>query len=58
MALAASLFQLLSLYREGGIFYPLLWIDVAVVIIAILVMLEASSAFIRERRAVVTGAST
>ena len=51
MALSAALFQLLSLYREGGIFYPLLWIDVAIVILAILVMLEAGSAFMRERRA-------
>jgi carbon starvation protein len=57
MALAAALFQLLSLYREGGIFYPLLWIDVAVVIIAILVMLEASSAFMRERRAFAAAAA-
>jgi carbon starvation protein len=50
-ALAAALYQLLSLYREGGIFYPLLWIDVVIVILAILVMLEAGSAFMRERRA-------
>ena len=49
-ALAAALYQLLSLYREGGILYPLLWIDVAIVILAILVMLEAGSAFMRERR--------
>ena len=58
MALAAALYQLLSLYREGGILYPLLWIDVAIVILAILVMLEAGSAFMRERRtaaAAVTG---
>ena len=57
-ALAAALYQLLSLYREGGIFYFLLWIDVAIVILAILVMLEAGSAFMRERRtaaAAVTG---
>ena len=51
MALAAALMQLISLYRQGGIFYPLLWIDVAIVIIAIFVMLEAGSAFMRERRA-------
>ena len=51
MALAAALYQVLSLYREGGILYPLLWIDVAIVILAILVMLEAGSAFMRERHA-------
>ena len=51
MALAAALYQLLSLYREGGLLYPLLWIDVAIVIIAIFVMLEAGSAFMREKRA-------
>ena len=49
-ALAAALYQLLSLYRQGGILYFLLWIDVAIVILAILVMLEAGSAFMRERR--------
>ena len=51
MALAAALFQLLSLYREGGIFYALLWIDVVIIILAIFVMLEAGSAFVRARRA-------
>jgi carbon starvation protein len=50
-ALAAALYQLLSLYREGGIFYFLLWIDVIIVILAIFVLLEAGSAFMRERRA-------
>ncbi len=50
-ALAAALYQLLSLYRDGGIFYFLLWIDVIIVILAIFVLLEASSAFMRERRA-------
>ena len=49
-ALAAALFQLVSLYRQGGILYPLLWIDVVIVILAVLVMLEAGSAFMRERR--------
>jgi carbon starvation protein len=57
MALAAALFQLVSLYREGGIFYPLLWIDVAIVILAIFVMLEAGSAFLRARRAATTAAA-
>ena len=51
MALSSALFQLLSLYREGGIFYALLWIDVVIIILAIFVMLEAGSAFMRERRA-------
>ncbi|MDA1095265.1 MAG: carbon starvation protein A [Acidobacteria bacterium] len=56
-ALAAALVQLATLYRQGGIFYPLLWIDVAIVVLAILVMLEASSAFLRERRAAAVAAS-
>ncbi len=51
MALWAALLQLLSLYEEGGIFYPLLWIDVVIIILAIFVMLEAGSAFMRARRA-------
>jgi carbon starvation protein len=50
MALAAALVQLRSLYQEGGIFYFLLWIDVVIVILAIFVMLEAGSAFMREKR--------
>ena len=56
-ALGAALVQLMTLYREGGILYPLLWIDVAIVLLAILVMLEASSAFLRERRAAAAGAA-
>ena len=51
MALAAAVYQLGNLYREGGILYPLLWIDVAIVLLAIFTMLEAGSAFLRERRA-------
>ena len=51
MALWAALLQLMSLYEEGGIFYALLWIDVVIVILAILVLLEAGSAFMRVRRA-------
>ena len=57
MALAAAVVQLLSLYRSGGILYPLLWIDAAIVILAIFVMLEAGSAFMRERRAAEAAAS-
>ena len=56
-ALGAALVQLTTLYRQGGILYPLLWIDVVIVLLAILVMLEASSAFLRERRAAQAGAS-
>ena len=51
MALWAALRQLMSLYEEGGILYPLLWIDVVIVILAIMVLLEAGSAFARARRA-------
>lgn len=56
-ALGAALVQLTTLYRQGGILYPLLWIDVVIVLLAILVMLEASSAFLRERRAAQAGSS-
>ena len=56
-ALGAALVQLMTLYRQGGILYPLLWIDVVIVLLAILVMLEASSAFLRERRAAQARAS-
>ena len=51
MALAAAIYQLGNLYREGGFLYPLLWIDVAIVLLAIFTMLEAGSAFMREKRA-------
>ena len=51
MALAAAILQLGTLYDEGGITYFLLWIDVGIVILAILVLLEAGSAFLREKRA-------
>ncbi len=51
MALAAAIYQLGGLYREGGILYPLLWIDVVIVLLAIFTMLEAGSAFLREKRA-------
>jgi carbon starvation protein len=57
MALAAALYQLGNLYREGGFFYPLLWIDVAIVLLAIFTMLEAGSAFLREKRAAEAAAS-
>ena len=56
MALAAALYQLGNLYREGGILYPLLWIDVVIVLLAIFTMLEAGSAFLREKRAAEAGA--
>ena len=51
MALAAAVVQLRTLYEQGGILYPLLWIDVAIVLLAILVMLEAGSAFMRAQAA-------
>ena len=57
MALAAAIYQLGNLYREGGILYPLLWIDVAIVLLAIFTMLEAGSAFMREKRAAEARAS-
>ncbi len=57
MALAAAIYQLGNLYREGGILYPLLWIDVAIVLLAIFTMLEAGSAFLREKRAAEARAS-
>ncbi len=57
MALAAAVLQLGTLYDEGGITYFLLWIDVGIVILAILVLLEAGSAFLRARRAAEAGAT-
>ena len=51
MALAAAVLQLGTLYEEGGITYFLLWIDAVIVVLAVLVLLEAGSAFLRERRA-------
>ena len=57
MALAAAIYQLGNLYGEGGILYPLLWIDVAIVLLAIFTMLEAGSAFLREKRAAEARAS-
>ncbi len=57
MALAAAIYQLGNLYREGGILYPLLWIDVVIVLLAIFTMLEAGSAFMREKRAAEAAAS-
>ena len=57
MALAAAVSQLRTLYEEGGITYFLLWIDAVIVVLAILVLLEAGSAFFRARRAAETGAT-
>ena len=57
MALFAALAQLFSLYREGGILYPLLWIDVVIVLLAIFTLLESGSAFMREKRAAAAHAS-
>ena len=57
MSLFAALAQLFSLYREGGILYPLLWIDVVIVLLAIFTLLESGSAFMREKRAAAAHAS-
>jgi carbon starvation protein len=48
MALASALLQVRDLFNAGQ--YPLLAIDVAIIVCAIFVMLEASSALMRERR--------
>ena len=58
MSLAAALVQLRTLFLQGresgwpleGLTYPLLVVDVIIVFLAIFVMLEAGSAFMRERR--------
>ncbi|MEE2790741.1 MAG: carbon starvation protein A [Acidobacteriota bacterium] len=65
MALAAALVQLRTLFLQGrdagwpggGLFYPLLLIDIVIVFLAIFVMLEAGSAFMREKRAATASAS-
>ena len=49
MALLSALYQLISLYNQGS--YLLMMLDVVIIITAIFVMLEASSALMRERRA-------
>ena len=49
MALFSALIQLGDLYTNGQ--YVLLTIDIAIIICAVFVMLEASSALLRERRA-------
>ena len=54
MALASALIQVRNLFAAGQ--YVLLAIDIAIIICAIFVMLEASSALMRERRADQTAA--
>jgi len=54
MALASALIQVRDLFAQGQ--YVLLAIDIAIIICAIFVMLEASSALMRERRAAQTAA--
>ena len=54
MALASALIQVRNLFAAGQ--YVLLAIDIAIIICAIFVMLEASSALMRERRAAQTAA--
>ena len=48
MAFLAALYQLWGLYTSGN--YLLVFLDIVIIIIAIMVLLEASSAFMRERR--------
>ena len=65
MALAAALVQLRTLFLQGrdagwpagGLLYPLLLIDLVIVVLAIFVMLEAGSAFMRERRSAATAST-
>ena len=52
MALASALVQVRDLFNNGQ--YALLAIDVAIIVCAIFVMLEASSALMRERRQAAT----
>ena len=55
MALAAALLQLSTLYSAGR--WALLGIDVVIVLLAIFTGLEATSAFMRERKASTAGAN-
>ena len=48
MAFLSALIQLVDLYRAGN--YLLIFIDLIIIVAAILVALEASSAFLREKR--------
>ena len=48
MSFLSALYQLWSLYE--GAEYMLLVVDILILIAAVLVMLEAASAFVRERR--------
>lgn len=52
MSLLASLYQVVDLYRTGQ--YLLLVVDIVIVVAAIFVILEASAAFLRERRSSAT----
>ncbi len=56
MAFFSALYQLWDLYASGN--YLLMAIDLLIVIAAIFVVLEASSAFMRERRAAAVAVST
>jgi carbon starvation protein len=49
MAFLSSLYQLWDLYASGN--YLLVFIDILIIITAVMVLLEASGAFMRERRA-------
>ena len=49
-ALASALYELFRYYADGGFLNFLLWLDLIIVILAIFVLLEAASAFMREWR--------
>ncbi|MDP6581619.1 MAG: carbon starvation protein A [Vicinamibacterales bacterium] len=56
-ALGSALFELSRYYADGGLLNFLLWLDLIIVILAIFVLLEAGSAFTRERRAAAAAAA-
>ena len=55
MAFLAAVYQLWDLFTGGQ--YMLVAVDLVVIVMAIFVMLEATSAFTREKRAAASGAS-
>ena len=55
MSFLAAIYQLWDLYTSGS--YVLVAVDVVVIILAIFVILESTSAFTREKRAAASGAS-
>ena len=55
MSFLAAIYQLWDLFNQGS--YVLMAVDVVVIILAIFVILESTSAFTREKRAAASGAS-